>query len=70
MTSVKLATGLAVNAARAPSATPVAVIVSVIFSPASYESLSNFHAIVGEVTGRTVTVTPVVAAALLLRSLV
>ena len=33
--NVKLATGLAVNAARAPSATPEAVIVSVIFSPAS-----------------------------------
>jgi hypothetical protein len=52
---LKLATGAAVNTARAPSATPVAVIVSVIFSPASYESLSKAHAIVGEVIGRTVT---------------
>ena len=51
----KLATGLAVNTARAPSATSAAVIVSVIFSPASYASLSNAHASVLAVTARTVT---------------
>ena len=50
------AVGAAVNAARAPSAIPVARTVSTIASPVLYEALSNDQEIVGAVAGRTVTV--------------